>query len=120
MVDIKELSCDRGTEGFLEPSEIIRQRIIKTRAIQAKRFSNEPIYTNAEMTNKHIKKYCRLLPEVSQFLVKAGINFSLSARSYYKIIRIARSIADLESSEDITVSHIAEALQYRPRSGERV
>ena len=115
VVDIKELSCDEKTKNYLESSEKIRQRVIKARNIQKERFSKESIYTNAEMRNAHIKKYCKLSQDVSQILLKAGANFNLSARSYFKMIRVARTIADLEGVQEITVSHIAESLQYRPR-----
>lgn len=115
VVDIKALSRDEKIKNFLESSKEIRQRIIEARNIQLGRFSRESIYTNAEMSNKHIKKYCRLSEETSQLLIKAGANFSLSARSYYKMIRVARTIADLEGVQEISISHMAEALQYRPR-----
>ena len=115
VVDIKALSCDDKVKNSLESSEKIRQRIIEAKNIQKKRFSRESIYTNAEMRNEHIKKYCRLSQDVSQILLKAGANFNLSARAYFKMIRVARTIADLEGVEEITVSHVAEALQYRPR-----
>lgn len=118
VVDIKALSQDRRIKESLESSETIRQRIVKARQIQRKRFSQEAIYTNAEMHNKHIKKYCSLSKEVEQILIQAGMNFHLSARSYFKMIKIARTIADLEGAEEITVSHMAEALQYRPREKE--
>ncbi|MCP4652039.1 MAG: YifB family Mg chelatase-like AAA ATPase [Candidatus Omnitrophica bacterium] len=113
VVDIKELSCDDKAPDFLESSKVIRERIIMARKIQQKRFSSETIYTNAEMGNKQIKKYCYLSREVSQILIKAGANFNLSARSYYKMIRVARTISDLEGVKEISASHMAEALQYR-------
>ncbi len=116
VVDIKALSCDQKVKDCLESSKTIRQRIIKAREIQQRRFSKETIYTNAEMKNKHIKKYCQLSKEVNQILIKAGTNFHLSARSYFKMIRIARTIADLEGAQEILIPHMAEALQYRPRS----
>jgi magnesium chelatase family protein len=115
VVDVGSLSCDESVRDSLESSEQIRQRIIKARKIQRMRFEKENIYTNAEMRNKHIKKYCRLDKEVKQILFKAAASFHLTARSYFKMIRIARTIADLEGVGEITVSHMAEALQYRPR-----
>lgn len=115
VVDINALSGDERIKESLESSLTIRQRIIKARERQIKRFTEETIHTNAEMRNKQIKKYCRLSQEVQQILVAAGTNFQLSARSYFKMIKIARTIADLEDAEDISTTHMAEALQYRPR-----
>jgi len=118
VVDIKAFSHDEGAKESLESSESIRQRIIKAREIQRERFNGEVIYTNAEMGNKQIKKYCRLSKEVKQIIFRAVTDFYLSARSYFKMIRIARTIADLEEAGEITVSHMAEALQYRSREKE--
>jgi len=73
------------------------------------------IYTNAEMKNEHIKKYCFLSKEVKQILNQAVMSFHLSARSYFKMIKVARTIADLGRVENIEVSHMAEALQYRSK-----
>jgi magnesium chelatase family protein len=114
-VDIRELSGSQQAVRTLESSAKIRMRVIKAREIQAERFTEEKIHTNAEMRNKHIKKYCRLSKEAKQMLVQAGISFQLSARSYFKIIKVARTIADLDGLLDINLSHMAEALQYRPR-----
>ncbi len=115
VVDVKDLSADERIKESLESSQVIRQRIVKAREIQKKRFAQEMIYTNAEMHNRQIKKYCRLSQEVNEVLVRASINFNLSARSYFKMIRISRTIADLEGAQEINTSHAAEALQYRPR-----
>jgi len=98
-----------------ESSNLIRERIIKAREIQRNRFSQDRIFTNAEMKNTQIKKYCLLSDEVKKLLVQAVMNFHLSARSYFKMIKISRTIADLEGAEQITASHLAEALQYRPK-----
>ena len=118
VVDIKDLS--KGQPLGNSSSAQIRVRVEKTRQIQKNRFREERIYTNTEMKNAHIKKYCSLSKEVKQLLLQAGTAFTLSARSYFKMIRVARTIADIEDSQDISVSHMAEALQYRPRvqSGE--
>jgi len=114
-VDIRELSGNQQAIRVLESSLKIRMRVIKAREIQAERFAKEKIHANAEMRNKHIKKYCYLSKEVGQMLMQAGLSFQLSARSYFKIIKIARTIADLDGLSEITLSHMAEALQYRPR-----
>ncbi|MCK5306295.1 MAG: YifB family Mg chelatase-like AAA ATPase [Candidatus Omnitrophica bacterium] len=119
VVDIKELAKDRQLKDQLEPSVIIRGRVIKARETQKNRFFDDGIHTNAEMKNKHIKKHCPLSKEVRHLLQQAGMNFQLSARSYFKMIKVARTIADLGDSRDIAVNHMAEALQYRPRVQER-
>ncbi len=106
-----------------ESSAQIRERVIKAREIQAKRFFKENIFTNAEMKNSHIKKYCFLSGEARQLLNQALMGFNLSARSYFKVIKIAQTISDLGETEntaqntgqEITVNNIAEALQYRPK-----
>ena len=115
VVDIKELSKDEQLRNSSSCSAGIRARVVKARELQKNRFKDDAIYTNAEMKNTHIKKYCYLSKEVKQLLLKAGMAFQLSARSYFKMIKVARSIADLEGSDKIDVSHMAEALQYRPR-----
>lgn len=115
VVDIKELSEDKKAKEFLESSQKIRARVVKARERQQKRFQAETIFTNAEMKNSHIKKYCPLSKEVKKLLFQAGLSFHLSARSYFKMIKIARTIADLEGAENIEVSYLAEALQYQPK-----
>jgi len=117
-VDVGELSENQKASEFLEPSKTIRERVIKTRKIQQERFTKDNIYVNAEMKNNHIKKYCKLSKEVEQILQQAGVKFQLSARSYLKMIKVARTIADLEGAPEIEVSHMAEALQYRTKAGE--
>ncbi|MFH1671155.1 MAG: YifB family Mg chelatase-like AAA ATPase, partial [Candidatus Portnoybacteria bacterium] len=114
-VDIEELKTDKRATKFLESSEIIRGRVISARKIQGKRFKDENIFTNAEMKNREIKKYCPLSKEVEGVLVQAAKSLQLSARSYYKMIKIARTIADLAGSPEIELSHMAEALQYRTK-----
>jgi len=113
IVDIDELSQDKRADRFLKSSELIREQVCKAREIQQKRFRDMSIHSNAEMKNKDIKKYCFLSKEVERVLKQAAIAFQLSARSYFKMIKIARTIADLEGVEMISASHMAEALQYR-------
>lgn len=97
-----------------ESSEEIRARINNARRLQLERFkSKRKIYCNAHLGSKHIRKYCSI-DDQSQSLLKTAIErFGLSARAYDKVLKVARTIADLENSENIKVQHIAEAIQYR-------
>jgi len=99
-----------------EPSIQIRNRVEKAREIQRERFKNYKIKTNSEMNVKQIQKIC-ILDEPSEKLIKNAITkMNLSARAYNRILKLARTIADLEENPDIKVNHIAEALQYREKS----
>ncbi|MBU4082537.1 YifB family Mg chelatase-like AAA ATPase [Patescibacteria group bacterium] len=113
IVDINKLSQSERANKFLESSKSIRERVCRAREIQQKRFKGGTIYSNAEMNNKDIKRYCFLSQEAERTLSQAALAFQLSARSYFKMLKIARTIADLEGAEKIDVSHMAEALQYR-------
>ncbi|MFH2137731.1 MAG: YifB family Mg chelatase-like AAA ATPase [Candidatus Omnitrophota bacterium] len=115
VVDLEQLAQFVPPKKAQATSAQIRQRVIRAREIQQKRFSEEGIHTNAEMKNRHITKYCALSKPVKQLLVQAGKKFHLSARAYYKMIKVARTIADLEGTLEITIAHMAEALQYRLR-----
>ncbi len=117
-VDVESFSENQKASEFLEPSLAIGKRVALARRIQQERFKKETIYTNAQMKNSHIKKYCRLEKEVEQLLKQASLKFQLSARSYMKMIKVARTIADLEKAEEINISHMAEALQYRSKTYE--
>jgi magnesium chelatase family protein len=96
-----------------EPSCKIRQRVEKARKVQLKRFKDEGIYFNSQMTNKMIKKYCILDSEAENLLKMAIQELNFSARSYDRIIKVAKTIADLADSEVILPEHISEAVQYR-------
>lgn len=98
-----------------ESSSQIRKRVQKARDIQTKRFKGTKLASNSEMGNKDIKKYCLLSNECLQLLKLAVSKMQLSARSYQRVIKLARTIADLEGSFEIKPTHIAEALQYRPK-----
>ena len=96
-----------------ETSTEIRKRVINARKIQLERYKNDGILTNSELTPKLIKKYCKIDDSTKQFLKQAINKFGLSARSYDRLLKISRTIADLENKENIEVSHIAQALQLR-------
>jgi len=96
-----------------EPSARIRERVVAARAVQQRRFAGEGIFCNARMTNRHIKKYCRVDERAESLLSAAMESFALSARAYTKILKVARTIADLDESDVIRAEHIGEAIQYR-------
>ena len=96
-----------------ETSEEIRKRVCIAREIQRKRYEFEKIKLNAELNGNLISKYCKLDEKGEEILEKAFKNLKLSVRAYEKILKIARTIADLEQKTDIEYKHIAEAIQYR-------
>lgn len=96
-----------------ESSENVRKRVIKSRSVQVKRFKEDNIISNSQMTPKLIKKYCKLAPECENLLKNAINKFNLSARAYDRILKLSRTIADLDGKEHIEPKHIAESVQYR-------
>lgn len=97
-----------------ESSKEIMKRVMMAREIQNHRFKNvKGMYTNAQMGNKHVKMFCPLSSHAKQFLTVASLKFDLSARAYFKVIKVARTIADMVHEIDILPEHIAEAVQYR-------
>ncbi len=115
VVDVKEFSDRQGEKNTRETSLEIRKRVIRTREAQSRRFKDEGIHTNAEMRNRQIKKFCNISSEAKRVLLQAVKTFNLSARSYFKMIKVARTIADLGNHREIGVAQMAEALQYRPK-----
>ena len=102
------------SEKLGESSKEIRERVIKVRGVQEQRFKGvKGMYTNAQMGNKQVKQYCPLSTEVKTFLNAAAKKFDLSARAYFKVIKVARTIADIAGEGEISPAHIAEAVQYR-------
>ena len=122
-VDYKKL----GEEGTGERSERIRERVIRARKIQEERFSalggsasggkkfGKSLKTNSEMSVRDLGSMVKLSKEVRDLLDDSAERLALSARAYHRVIKIARTIADLESSEDVKANHILEAIQYRPK-----
>jgi magnesium chelatase family protein len=108
-VPYKELSTVRGAES----SESIRSRVVAARSIQLRRFYDEHIYTNAQMGPRQLRKYCVLTPECEKIMENAVTKLGFSARGYDRILKVARTVADIEGSENLEPKHLSEAVQYR-------
>jgi len=115
VVNIEELAYVERAGRPRESSAVVRERVFLARNMQRERFIGQKVSINAEMNNRHIARYCRLSPAAKNILVKGAEKFDLSARAYFKVIKIARTIADLDGQKDIGNDHVAEALQYRAR-----
>ena len=96
-----------------ESSADILQRVVRAREIQEERFSRTKIFHNAGMNSRHIKKFCQIDSESGLLLERAMDRFGLSARAHARILKIARTIADLEGSSEMRAAHVGEAIQYR-------
>jgi len=115
-VDYEKLSSDRVGES----SEAIRKRVQTARDIQHHRFTNSQstntdVLCNADMRVGEVRQFCSLQPEGQSLMRAAMSQLNLSARAYHRILKLARTIADLTGSEEIQSTHLAEALQYRPK-----
>lgn len=104
-----ELRCERGGES----SGQVRARVETARARQLERFRHGSIFCNAQMTTREIHRHCATDPAADKLLETAMTKLALSARAYTRILKVARTVADLEGAEVIASSHIAEAIQYR-------
>lgn len=116
VIDVPRLKLNElmnNSQEVPESSEIIRERVIKARNIQLNRYKGLGIYTNSELTPKLIKEYCSLDNNCASILKEAVRKFNLSARAYDRLLKLSRTIADLDSSENIQIQHIAQAIQYR-------
>lgn len=96
-----------------ESSEEIKKRVNKAKQIQLKRYENYNIYSNSELLPSMIEKFCEIDHKSKELLEKAFKDMKLSARAYNKILKVARTIADLDEKENILQIHVAEAIQYR-------
>lgn len=108
-VNYRELKDNRKIEGSKE----IRDRVNRAREIQYHRYKEDNIFSNSELESRSIKKYCRLTPEAESIFKKAFNKYKFSARSYDKILKVARTIADLDEKDIISEIHILEAIRYR-------
>ncbi len=114
-IEVPRLSTEEllNTNTKSESSAQIRERVIKARKIQIERYKDYPILTNSQLTAEYIKIFCKLDEKSENLLRNAISKFNLSGRSYDRLLKLARTIADLDSCENIESSHIAQALQYR-------
>jgi magnesium chelatase family protein len=111
-VRFKELTgISSGPEP--ESSVEIRERVARARVRQHERFKNEPIFSNSQMSPSMIRRYCRIDAESEQMLERAMTRLGLSARAYDRILKVSRTIADLEARDEISATHVAEAVGYR-------
>ncbi|MCX7716050.1 MAG: YifB family Mg chelatase-like AAA ATPase [Endomicrobia bacterium] len=108
-VDVDELTDTAQTES----SEMIRKRVEKARQIQYERYIKNKIFTNSQLTTKSIKEFCPMTEEAKKLLKLSIEKFNLSARAYDRIIKVARTIADMDGKDVIAIEHISEAIQYR-------
>jgi len=96
-----------------EPSAAIRERVETARAIQRERFRRSSIQSNADMTSRHMRRFCELDASSRRLLISAIERLGLSARAHDRILKVARTIADLAGCERVESAHVAEAVQYR-------
>lgn len=108
-----ELARLKARGAAPEPSTAVAARVARAREVQIRRFRGEGIFTNAEMGNKQVERFCPLSRECSELLISMMEKMGLSMRAYYRIIKVARTIADLEGAGDILPGHISEAACYR-------
>ncbi len=115
-LEVPRIKFDKLTSNDMaESSTTIKERVEKARIIQNKRFANTKFITNSEMDSKAVKRFCEIDNTTTKLLRDTVERMHLSARSYFKVLKIARTIADLEGSTKILLNHVAEALQYRPK-----
>ena len=114
-IEVPKLTSDEllNSAKSEESSADIRKRVINARKVQTERYKNDGILTNSELTPKLIKKYCKIDSETENIFKTAIIKYQLSGRKYDRILKLARTIADLENSMDIKQNHLMQALQYR-------
>lgn len=110
-VNFKELRSRGATGG--ESSEAIRERVIKARNVQLDRLQGEGVFSNSAMSSSQIRKFCALDQQSETLLERAMQRQGLSARAHDRILKVARTIADLDGAENISAVHLGEAINYR-------
>jgi magnesium chelatase family protein len=115
-VFVQAVESKKITQDYLmanETSQTVKNRVEHARSIQKLRYQDELILTNSRLSTKQIRKYCSLQPEADKLLKKAAQKFQFSTRTYFRLIKVARTIADLSNTKDIATHDIAEALQFQ-------
>ena len=114
-IEVPRLRQDEMIQGggTGEPSEAIRGRVLGARERQRQRFDGTSLHCNAHMGARQIKQFCRVADDVKDLLRAAISQLGLSARAYDRILKLSRTIADLDAEEDVQLAHVAEAIQYR-------
>jgi len=116
-VEVPRIDCEKLADDRLgESSEVVRQRVEQARSIQRKRFNGTKLASNADMTPLEVREFCQVEPSAQSLLQAAMRQLCLSARAFHRILKLARTIADLADAETISASYLAEAIQYRPRA----
>lgn len=116
-IDVPSVETQKlvGQKGDGETSKVIQERVQAARHMQLARFAGTHLKSNSEMNTRQVKEFCPLDIPSQELILHATQKLSLSARSYFKVIKVARTIADLEGSPDVSVTHLSEALIYRPQ-----
>ncbi|HAM55457.1 MAG TPA: magnesium chelatase, partial [Candidatus Rokubacteria bacterium] len=105
--------ADLDADAAGEPSAAIRRRVVAARDRQAARFAGTDVRVNARMSGRQTRLFCRVPAEAGRLLGRAVSRLGLSARAYHRILKVARTVADLAGCETIAAEHVSEALQYR-------
>ena len=113
-IEVPPLSYQELTDRQpAEKSVHIRERVNRARGLQQERFSRSKIFCNAQMDTRQLRSHCKIQPDSHSLLERAINKLGLSARAYTRILKVARTIADLEAQAEISAGHISEAIQYR-------
>ncbi|MFO7807538.1 MAG: YifB family Mg chelatase-like AAA ATPase [Candidatus Moraniibacteriota bacterium] len=113
-IEVPRLKFEKlSNDQFSEESKNVKERVVQAREIQSKRFKKHSIFTNSEMNTKFIREFCQIGEEEKQLLKSAINQMNLSPRAYHRLLKISRTIADLDNQPQINTNHLAEAIQYR-------
>ena len=118
-IDVPRVDYDKLTADTVgEDSTAVRDRVVAASETQVARFSGNHATCNADMSAREVVEFCKLTPRGKQVLEAAMRQLHLSARAYHRVLKVARTIADLDHADRIDTPHVAEALQYRRREGD--